>query len=148
MKTNFWKALGSWAYIIIAIAASATMFSTTLTVIDAYPRALKPVSQIIIPRLQGKKADKFLDYFWIILLLGGAFLIMTSFATKMKMLVDITTSLSFITAPILGYLNYKAVTGKNISPENRPKKALKILSGISLVVFSCFAFYFIGTKIF
>lgn len=140
--------LGSWAYIIIAIAASATMFSTTLTVIDAYPRVLKPVSQIIIPRLQGKRTDKFLDYFWIILLLGGAFLIMTSFATKMKLLVDIATSLSFITAPILGYLNYKAVTGKNIAPEDQPQKALKILSWIGLIVLSCFALYFIGTKIF
>lgn len=142
------SAIGSWAYIIIAIAASATMFSTTLTVIDAYPRVLKPVSQIIIPRLNQKKADKFLDYFWIILLLGGAFLIMTSFATKMKLLVDIATSLSFITAPILGYLNYKAVTGKNIAPENQPSKALKVLSWIGLVVLSLFALYFIGTRLF
>lgn len=29
--------IGNWAYYIIAIAALATMFSTTLTVLDAYP---------------------------------------------------------------------------------------------------------------
>ena len=33
-------ALGSWAYLLIGIAALATMFSTTLTCLDAYPRTL------------------------------------------------------------------------------------------------------------
>jgi Mn2+/Fe2+ NRAMP family transporter len=140
--------IGSWAYVVIAIAATATMFSTTLTVIDAYPRVLKPVSQILVPALQKKQAGKFVDYFWITVLLVGAFLIMTSFATKMKVLVDIATSLSFITAPVLGYMNYKAVTGKNIALEYQPKKALKILSYIGLIVLLVFAVYFIFLSLF
>ncbi len=140
--------IGSWAYAIIAIAATATMFSTTLTVIDAYPRVLKPVSQILIPDLKKKKADKFLDYFWVIILLTGAFLIMTSFATKMRLLVDIATSLSFVTAPVLGYLNYKAVTANHIAKEFQPDKKLKWLSWIGLVILSLFAIYFIWIKIF
>ncbi len=140
--------IGSWAYLIIAIAATATMFSTTLTVIDAYPRVLKPVSEILIPALQKKEAGKYVNYFWVFTLLAVAFLIMTSFATQMKLLVDIATSLSFITAPVLGYLNYKAVTGKNIAPENQPGKVLKILSWVGLVILSVFALYFIGTKLF
>jgi Mn2+/Fe2+ NRAMP family transporter len=72
---------------------------------------------------------------------------MTSFATKMKLLVDIATSLSFVTAPVLGFLNFRAVTGKNISPENRPGKVLRILSFTGLVILSVFAIYFIVTKI-
>ena len=140
--------IGSWAYPIIAIAAATTMFSTTLTVLDAYPRVLKPVTQILIPALQKKEAGKYLNLFWITLLLAGAFLIMTSFATQMKLLVDIATSLSFITAPILGYLNYKAVTGNNISKENQPGKALKILSWTGLVILSAFALYFLVTVVF
>ncbi len=140
--------IGSWAYVVIAIAATATMFSTTLTVIDAYPRVLKPVSEILIPALQKKELDKYVNYFWVVLLLVVAFLIMTFFATQMKLLVDIATSLSFITAPVLGYLNYKAVTGKNIAPENQPGKALRILSWLGLIILSAFALYFIGLKIF
>ena len=133
---------------VIAIAATATMFSTTLTVIDAYPRVLKPVSEILIPSLQTNRAGRLLNYFWLAILLVGAFLIMTSFSTKMKLLVDIATSLSFVTAPVLGYLNYKTVTGNDISLENQPGKALKILRWTGLVVLSAFAVYFIGIKIF
>jgi Mn2+/Fe2+ NRAMP family transporter len=139
--------IGQWAYIFVAIAAAATMFSTTLTIIDAYPRVMKPVSQILIPSLNRAKAEPFVNYFWFVLLLTGAFLVMTSFATQMKLLVDIATSLSFITAPVLGFLNYKAVTGKNISSENRPGKALRILSFTGLFILSVFAIYFIVTKI-
>lgn len=138
--------IGSWAYVIIAIAATATMFSTTLTVIDAYPRVLKPVSQILIPKFNNERADKFLDYFWVALLLIVAFLIMTSFSTQMKLLVDIATSLSFVTAPVLGYMNYKAVTGSNIAPEFQPGIKMKVLSWIGLIVLSAFAIYFIGVR--
>jgi len=141
------SSIGSWAYIFIAVAAAATMFSTTLTIIDAYPRVLKPVSQILVPTLNSKKAEPFINYFWFAILLTGAFLVMTSFATKMKLLVDIATSLSFVTAPVLGFLNFRAVTGKNISTENRPGKALRILSFTGLVILSVFAIYFIVTKI-
>jgi Mn2+/Fe2+ NRAMP family transporter len=140
--------IGSWAYVIIAVAATATMFSTTLTVIDAYPRVLIPVTEILVPSVTNSKAGKYMNYFWLTILLGGAFLIMTSFSTKMKLLVDIATSLSFVTAPVLGYMNYRAVTGKNIAPEHRPSKALKILSWIGLVILSAFAIYFITLKIF
>ncbi len=142
------SSIGSWSYIIIAIAATATMFSTTLTVLDAYPRVLKPVSEILIPSLQKKKAGIYINIFWISILVLGAFLIMTSFATQMKLLVDIATSLSFITAPVLGYLNYKAVTGKNISEKNQPGRFLKILSWIGLVILSAFALLFISTQLF
>ena len=150
--TQFFKlytsAIGQWSYVVIALAATATMFSTTLTIIDAYPRVLVPLTEIIIPPIQNKKADKYLNYIWWFILLFVAFLIMTSFSSEMKVLVDIATTLSFITAPVLGYLNYRAVTGKHIPPEHRPGKALKILSWTGLVVMSAFALYFIGTKIF
>jgi Mn2+/Fe2+ NRAMP family transporter len=124
------------------------MFSTTLTVLDAYPRVLKPVSEILVPELQKTKAGKFVNLFWVTILLIGAFLIMTAFSTKMKVLVDIATSLSFITAPVLGYLNFKAVTGKNIAPENQPGKLLKLLSWVGLAILSAFAILFIVTQLF
>lgn len=146
--TLYTTTIGPWAYVVIAIAATATMFSTTLTVIDAYPRVLKPVSQILAPTLNTKSAGRWLDYFWVLALLIGAFLIMTSFSTRMKLLVDIATSLSFVTSPVLAYLNYKAVTGKNVAPEFRPNKPMRILSWTGMVILSGFAVYFLGTIIF
>ncbi|MFW5823297.1 MAG: NRAMP family divalent metal transporter [Tangfeifania sp.] len=142
------SSIGSWAYPVIAIAAATTMFSTTLTVIDAYPRVMKPVTQILVPAFNTPKAGRYINIFWVLVLLSGAFLIMTSFSSQLKLLVDIATSLSFITAPVLGYINFRAVTGKNVAPENQPGKTLRILSWIGLIILSAFALYFIGTKIF
>ena len=45
------SSLGNWAYWIIAIAALTTMFSTTITVLDAYPRVLQPATEILFPAL-------------------------------------------------------------------------------------------------
>jgi Mn2+/Fe2+ NRAMP family transporter len=142
------SSIGKWTHVIIAIAASATMFSTTLTVIDAYPRVLVPVTKILIPSIQKTRAVRYLNYFWWLLLLVIAFLVMTSFSSKIKLLVDIATSLSFITAPVLGYLNYKAVTSDHIALADQPKTGLRILSWIGLVVLSAFAVYFIVLRIF
>lgn len=41
------RSLGNWAYIIIGIAAFTTMFSTTLTTLDASPRAMHRSTQLL-----------------------------------------------------------------------------------------------------
>ncbi|MEE9337958.1 MAG: divalent metal cation transporter, partial [Methylococcaceae bacterium] len=43
------KSLGSWAYPVVAMAAFTTMFSTTLTCLDAYPRTLSASSELLFP---------------------------------------------------------------------------------------------------
>ena len=42
--------LGNWAYIIIGIAAFTTMFSTTLTTLDASPRAMSKATQLLFKK--------------------------------------------------------------------------------------------------
>ncbi len=49
--------LGSWAYIFIAVAALTTMSSTTLTCLDAYPRVLKPTTELLFPKLKKNDSD-------------------------------------------------------------------------------------------
>lgn len=142
--------LGSWAYIFIAIAALTTMSSTTLTCLDAYPRVLKPATELLIPRL--KKNDKdgwnWLSWFWLGILLSGTMLIITFFLKGMSFLVDLATTLSFLTAPVLGYLNLRVVTGKNVPRENQPKLWLKVLSWIGLIVLTGFGVYYVIWKLF
>lgn len=43
----FTSSLGNWAYLIIGIAAFTTMFSTTLTTLDASPRAMAKTTQLL-----------------------------------------------------------------------------------------------------
>ncbi len=146
----FTSSLGQWAYPLIAIAAITTMSSTTLTCLDAYPRVLKPSTEIIFPKLnfKNKKKGKYISIFWIAVLLIGTIIILKFFMSSMQFLVDLATSLSFLTAPLLGFMNYKAVTGKNVSKKNQPPTWLKVLSWIGLVVLSLFSLYFIVWKFF
>ncbi|HHG86413.1 MAG TPA: divalent metal cation transporter, partial [Bacteroidetes bacterium] len=43
------SALGPWAKPLIAVAALTTMFSTTLTCLDAFPRVLKRATELFVP---------------------------------------------------------------------------------------------------
>ncbi len=139
--------IGTWAYPLIALAAATTMFSTTLTVLDAYGRVMVPVTLILLPKLNQEKSANYLRIFWTTIVIAGTFLILTAFANEMRLLVDIATTLSFITAPILGYLNYKAVTGSSVPESMRPGKWLRALSITGLIILSAVAIYFITTLI-
>ncbi len=146
----FTSNLGSWAYIFIAVAALTTMSSTTLTCLDAYPRVLKPATELLMPGL--KKNDKdswnWLSWFWLGILISGTVLIITFFLKGMSFLVDLATTLSFLTAPILGYLNLRVVTGKNVPKENQPRLWLKVLSWVGLIVLTGFGVYYVIWKLF
>jgi Mn2+/Fe2+ NRAMP family transporter len=144
----FTSNLGQWAYIIIAIAALTTMSSTTLTCLDAYPRVLKPTTEIIIPRLKSNKKWNWLSWFWLIILISGTLILLKFFLKRMGFLVDMATTLSFLTAPVLGYLNFKVVTSKNVPKENQPKLWLKILTVSGLIILSGFSIYYIIWKLF
>ena len=44
---NVFKNLGDWSYLLIGIAAFTTMFSTTLTTLDASPRVMNKSIELI-----------------------------------------------------------------------------------------------------
>lgn len=138
--------IGDWAYYIIAIAALTTMFSTTLTVLDAYPRVITPVVEALSRKTFTPKRNTIFQYIWMAVLIIGAVLLISVYSTKMKLLVDIATTLSFITAPVLGFLNLKAITGKEVDQEYRPSKGLVIFSWIGIAVLAVFALYFLWLR--
>jgi len=144
----FTKSLGTWAYPLIAIAALTTMTSTVITVIDAFPRVLKYSTEIVAPPLK-KIKPKVANIIWIVILLSGSIVILKFFSKEgFKVLVDFATTISFLTAPLLGYMNYKVITAKNVPLEAQPKLWLKILSWLGLIVLSGFSVYYILWKFF
>jgi Mn2+/Fe2+ NRAMP family transporter len=130
--------LGESVYIFIAIAAFTTMFSTTLTTLDASPRAMEKTSQLLF------STNKVLNYrFWIIILALGTVGIFTFLLSEMALLVQIATILSFITAPFYAYLNFRLVTSDQMPLEHHPGKGLKLLSIIGLIFLTLFAIGFL-----
>ncbi len=139
----FTESLGDWAYYIISIAALATMVSTTLTCLDAYPRVLEPTTKILLKKLDKEKNTQAIKWFWIIILTSGTIVIFAFLMKNMKSMVDFATIVSFLTAPVLGYLNLKVVTSEHVPDNARPNKFLIWLSWIGLFALTAFGIYFI-----
>jgi len=140
--------LGSWSYPIVAIAALTTMFSTTLTVTDAFPRVLRRSTELVFPGKFAQVDSRGLYWFWMGIVLGGSLVIIGLFMRGMTVLVDLATTLAFLTAPILAYINYRAVTGPWMPDEGRPGRRLLILNGISMVFLAGFALFFLVWRFF
>ena len=125
--------LGDGVYLIIAIAAFSTMLSTTITTLDASPRAMSKTFQLLI-----KKKDK--DYYlmWISILAAGTSLVFLLLLSEMGLLVQIATVLSFVTAPFYALLNYRLVISSHMPEEDRPKLPIRILSVLGILFLSGF----------
>ncbi len=136
--------LGNWAYWIIAIAALTTMFSTTVTVLDAYPRVMQPASELLFPILKPKNKKSIIPYSsWMLITIFGTLALLVYFGQNMRFIVDMATTISFVAAPILAILNYKAVTHKDFPKEAKPKKWLLVYAWIGMIFLSAFSIFYI-----
>lgn len=139
--------LGDWAYWIVSLAAVATMISTSLTVMDAYPRVLSPAFAHIFPKIKKRSSYKrTLEIIFLITLIFGSLLIIIFAAKSMGSLVSLATTLSFLVAPILAWLNYRVITHKHMPDHARPGLFLRILSILGIAFFTIFTivyFYWI-----
>jgi Mn2+/Fe2+ NRAMP family transporter len=131
------KSIGNEAFFIIAIAAFTTMFSTTITCLDASPRTMKKTFKLL-------GLNKLASYnFWIIILSIGTLLIFIFFMSEMGLLVKIATILSFITAPFYAIANFKLINSKHTPIEFRPSKFINILSVFGIIFLSCFTVWYL-----
>jgi len=132
--------LGDWAKIIIGVTALTTMFSTTLTTLDASPRVMHRTSEILF----GKQFKRgYLN--WLLLLILGTLSIFFFFIAEMGLLIKIATILSFLTAPFYAILNYRLINSKHTPEEARPSRLLKVYSILSIVILVAFSGWFLST---
>ncbi|WP_299013806.1 divalent metal cation transporter [uncultured Polaribacter sp.] len=132
------KNLGEFSSIFIAIAAFTTMFSTTITTLDASPRTMNRTTKLLF-----HKKLKFGYWFWIVFLFLGTFVILNFFLADMGLLVKIATILSFLTAPFYAILNFVLITGKHTPKEYQPNIYLKILSIVGILFLLGFSVWFL-----
>ena len=132
------KNLGNFSYIFIAVAAFTTMFSTTITTLDASPRAMT-----ISTKLLFDQKTIFNYWFWIVFLLIGTFIILKFFIGDMGFLVKLATILSFLTAPFYAILNYLLITGKHTPKEHHTTFFLKLLSLMGIFFLIAFSIWFL-----
>ncbi len=132
------KSLGNWAYIIIGVAALTTMFSTTITTLDASPRAMSKSVELLT-----KKSFKKGYLLWILILTFGTLVIFFAFASEMGLLIKIATILSFITAPFYAIINYRLISSKHTPKDWRPSLKLHILSWLGIMFLIGFSIWYL-----
>jgi Mn2+/Fe2+ NRAMP family transporter len=132
------KSLGQWAHILIGIAALTTMFSTTITTLDASPRAMSKSVELL-----SKKHFKNGYLIWILTLTVGTLIIFLVFASEMGVLIQVATILSFITAPFYAIINYKLISSKHTPKPWRPSLKLHILSWLGILFLIGFSIWYL-----
>ncbi len=141
--------IGTWAYPLIAIAALTTMISTTITCLDAYPRIMRKSTVLLFPKSTTiTNYHQKLYWLWIAIVAAGSILLLGYFSGTMGFMVDMATTISFVTAPVFAILNYKVITHKHFPAEAKPKKWLIIYAWIGIAFLSSFSLFYIIWKLF
>ncbi|MBX3250331.1 MAG: divalent metal cation transporter [Myxococcales bacterium] len=136
------ETLGAWSRPIVGGAAFLVMFSTTLTVVDGFPRALAVLSErfggaevppddpaVATPRPRARRTYAASA----LLLVLGSLGILAFAASSLRALVDFATTASFLTAPVLSALNHAAAMGPEVPEHARMSPTLRwsSLAGIA-----------------
>jgi Mn2+/Fe2+ NRAMP family transporter len=136
--------LGDWAYPIIVACAFSTMFSTTFTVTDTYPRVCCEL--LHQAGWQDKTARDTSNTTYRFLLVGISALsiaLLFIMGDRFRLLIDLATTLSFLTAPVLAYINYRLVYHNEVSDEFHPPTWLRYLALAGMLFLTGFALFYI-----
>ena len=148
--------LGGWSRPVIGAAAFLVMLSTSVTVIDAFPRVLAALvvqwrlafAPQSAPLAAGipLEGDRRVYRISFAVLCGGALAILLWGMSSFTALVDLATTLSFLTAPVLAYFNHRAVHAPEVPHDQQPGASMTAFSWISIFLQTAFALYFLWFK--
>ncbi len=135
--------LGQWTRPIIAIAAFAVMLSTVLVIHDGYPRTVCALVNCFRNEALPEKL-RFRIYLATIL---GMILISLSiimfFLQSFKTLIDIATTLAFLTAPALAWLIHRAMHSEDVPAKMQPAPGLTRYSVVCVWALTLFAAFYL-----
>jgi len=134
-------ALGSWSLPLISVAAFTTMFSTTIVVMDAYPRVLERLVAMRGGREIERTGNQYLVFMAVLAIVALG--ILQYAGAKLTALVDFATILSFLTAPIFAYMNYRVIMSDAMPSEAKPGAWMRGLSWLSMAFLLGFSLIFL-----
>jgi Mn2+/Fe2+ NRAMP family transporter len=144
------ETLGQWAFYVLGSAAFLVMFSTTLTVVDGFPRAISA----FVARWQGAEVegeavgDSSGRNYWLsaMVISAGALVILSQFLANLKDLVDMATTISLVTAPPLAWLNHNAIFSNDVVGSGRPSRTMFSLSLLTIGLQTLLAGYYLYVR--
>lgn len=138
------RALGAWIRPVVALAAFLTMFSTVLTCVDGYPRALAASLQRMIP---SRRIPFRPLYSGTMIAIALVSLLITGLSMKsLKAMLDAAMILSFLAAPVFAVINYRIVISPFMPESARPGPAMRALSLAGIVYLIGFSLVFVISR--
>lgn len=140
------KSIGDWSLYVISVAAFSIMFSTFVTVIDGFSRALDTSLTLALGE---KKQQQILPGLskWMpaVVTTGGLGLILAFQGDKdsFSLIVNSATTLSFVIAPLFAILNFRLVMSDKIGADNVPGRLMKFISYVGILYLLAFLIWFL-----
>ncbi len=148
--TMYTQTLGAWSGRMIGVVAFITMFSTTLTVCDGYTRTLVGCWRLLRAGDGWAGADAAggrTGYVGLLVaIMAVSWGIIAAWLRGLTALVDVATITAFLTAPVVGWLNFKVVRLDTVPVAERPGPGMRALSWAGLVYLVGFGFIYLLTR--
>ncbi|MEL7329891.1 MAG: hypothetical protein AAGJ69_08635 [Cyanobacteria bacterium J06559_1] len=134
--------IGAWAEPMIGLCAIAAIFSTTFTVVDAFPRTLEAGLYELVPSAREWQWPIRQAFALTFITLAG--LLLSVFTAGFEPLINAITIIAFVAAPFYAWLNMRSI--RTLDAEAQPSGWLKALAVVGLVYLSGFSLIFIGIQ--
>lgn len=142
----FSLAIGDWSRPVIAIATFATMFGTSITLVDGYCRTLERIIALLKSDTAHEQFHRKQYLMWVLILVSGSYFIYLNYVSNLGEIVNIAMTLSFVLAPVFAILNFKILYNKEVDKKFHPPVWLKILAYAGIVFLSSFTVIFLMSK--
>jgi Mn2+/Fe2+ NRAMP family transporter len=142
------QTLGDWSGPLIGTVAVAVMFSTVLAGLDGYPRAAVSIFRLYKGRAAGDEQlaalfDKRAYALTVTVLVLGSLVILYFLVSSLQVVVDVAATIMFLFAPVVAWLNHRAMKSSLVPADVRPGRGLFLLSIAGIVWLGAFSAYFL-----
>lgn len=135
--------IGQWAEPVIGLCALAAIFSTTFTVVDAFPRTLEAGLHELVPNTRSVEFP--IRQAIALSLIAAAGLLLTLFNAGFEPLINTITIIAFVAAPFYAWLNIRSI--RTLAEEAQPAAWLSTLANIGFIYLAGFSLLFIAIQV-
>ena len=152
----FTTSIGGFAYPIISLVVVVVMVSSLLAVVDACPRVIGALISYrkqagaeqagrTAPLRFGELMGQENRYYALLVIIqcSGALMLLMLFASSFRAFVDFATSIAFVTAPLIAFLNHRAMFSVALPPPHRPGKMMETWSWLGILSMGLFGVSYI-----
>jgi len=139
------QVLGSWSRPLIAVTALAVMLSTALIMLEGYSRSIATLVFQTLPVGEGSSAQVSTRQIATAMLVlnVGAMCVLIFFMRSFTAMLAIATTVSFVAAPLLAWLTYRAMVSVEVPVKQRIGKGLQRYSLVCIAMLTAFTMFYL-----